>query len=127
MRRNTPLPDRLFAVASWGLIALFAFLAVAHVVLTVLFYAGIHDQGSGFFLDFEWPSWLITVIDASVVLLVWLVRRDRTVRPIPVLGATILVATLVIGRTAWMVIAPIFAAILFFDAVRGVARNRLPA
>ena len=46
---------RLYHRATWLLIGLFGFLAMAHVVLTVLFYVGAVDQGHGFFFSYEWP------------------------------------------------------------------------
>ncbi len=116
---------RLFAVSSWGLIVLFGVLTVAHVVLTILFYTGVHDQGYGFFLDFEWPSWLITVIDGSVVLLVLFIRRERSAQPWVVLGAVILVTAIVVGRTIWMIFPLVFAGVLVVDAIRRLAGNRI--
>jgi hypothetical protein len=111
------------AVATWGLIGLFAVLAVAHVVLTVLFYIGVHDTGYGFFLEFEWPSWLITIIDAIVVLLVLIIRRERDAQPSIALGAGAAAAVLVVGRALWMVFAPVFAAVLVIDAIRRMAMS----
>ena len=105
------------AVATWGLISLFAVLTLAHIVLTVLFYLGVHDTGYGYFLEYEWPSWLITLIDVTVVLLVLVIRRERDDRPRAALGAAIVVAALVVGRALWMVFAPTFAVILIIDAI----------
>jgi hypothetical protein len=67
----------MYSVGSWLLIALLAFQAVAHLVLTVLFYAGAHDQGYGYFLDFRWPSWLITVLDVVAATSLWWVHPDH--------------------------------------------------
>lgn len=113
--------NRMVAVSTWGLIGLFTVLTIAHVVLTVLFYSGVHDTDQGFFLEFEWPSWLITIIDATVVLLVLVIRRERDDRPGAALVAALVVGVLVVGRTLWMVVAPAFAATLILDAVRRVA------
>ena len=118
---------RLIAVAAWGLIGLFTVLTVAHVVLTVLFYSGVHDTGYEFFLEYEWPSWLITIIDAAVVLLVLVIRREREAQASIALGAGIVVAALVVGRALWMVFAPAFAAILVIDGIQRMARHRTPA
>ena len=118
--------SKLVRVAGWILIGLFGILGIAHVVLMALFYTGVQDQGYGYFLDYQWPGWLIVVLDVLVVLLVLFVRREGDRRPWPALGATILVAAIVVGRALWMVIPPALAAILVVDAARRVAR-RSPA
>jgi hypothetical protein len=75
---GSALVARMYSVSSWVLIVLLAFQAVAHLVLTVLFYTGAHGQGYGFFLDFRWPSWLITVLDVGAATSLWWVyRRGR--------------------------------------------------
>lgn len=48
---GSALVARMNSVGSWVLIVLLAFQAVAHLILTVLFYAGAHGQRYGFFLD----------------------------------------------------------------------------
>jgi hypothetical protein len=118
---------RLVAVATWGLIGIFTALTVAHVVLTVLFYVGVHETGHGFFLEYEWPSWLITIIDALVVLLVLVIRRERAAKPSVALWAGVVATALVVGRALWMVLAPAFAAVLVVDAIRRMAESRQPA
>jgi len=65
-------------VALWLLIGLFGFMAAAHVVLTVLFYAGIHDTGVGYVFDWQWPAWLIAIIDGTVAWLPWFADRRCT-------------------------------------------------
>ena len=45
-------------IASWFLIVVFSLFTAAHLVLTVLFFAGIWDTGVGYVLDWEWPAWL---------------------------------------------------------------------
>lgn len=119
--------NRLVAVATWGLIGLFTVLTVAHLVLTVLFYVGVHDTGYGFFLEYEWPSWLITLIDATVVLLVLVNRREREARPSTALAAGLVATALVVGRALWMVFAPAFAGILVVDGIRRLTGQRGPA
>ena len=114
------------AAATWGLIGVFTVLTVAHIVLTPLFYAGVHDTGHGFFLEYEWPSWLITIIDAAVVVRVLVILRERDARRAVALGAAVVVAALVVGRALWMVFAPAFAAILMVDAIRRIATNQNP-
>lgn len=80
---RSALVARMYSVGSWVLIVPLAFQAVAHLVLTVLFYAGGHDQGFGFFLDFRWPPWLITVLDAGAATSLWWVyRRGRDQRTV---------------------------------------------
>lgn len=117
------LSARLVAASLWLLIGLFALLAVAHVVLTVLFYVGVNDQGYGFFLDFEWPGWLITLLDALVVALVWRIRVSAD-SPAVSFAAALVVAVIVIGRTLWMVFAPVAAGVVVLDTARRWRRPR---
>jgi hypothetical protein len=46
-------------------------MAVVHVFLTVLFYLGVWDTGVGYFLDYDWPAWLIAVLDGAAAFLLW--------------------------------------------------------
>lgn len=107
------------------MIALFVFLAIAQVVLTELYYAGVHDQGVGNPLLFEWPSWLITALDASAVGLLWFGHRRGAARPWAGLMAAIAVMPIVVGRADWIVIPPVLAVVVLVNAsARLVATRR---
>ena len=98
--------SKLHAAATWVLIVLFGLLAVIHVVLTVLFYVGVHEQGVGYIFSFEWPAWLITVVDASAALLLWFGYRRGVEAPWMGLVMTIGASVIMWGRAAWMVFVP---------------------
>ena len=97
---RSALVARIYSVGSWVLIALLAFQAVAHLVLTVLFYTGAHDQGYGFFLDFRWPSWLITVLDVGAATSLWWVYRRGRDQPTVSLVLTAAACAYIAGRMA---------------------------
>jgi hypothetical protein len=103
---------RLFRLASWILIGLFTFMAGAHLVLTVLFYTGVHDTGVGYVLDWEWPAWLITIIDAAVAALLWFAFRRGAEEPRMGLIATIAAAIMAFARVAWMILVPILLVVV---------------
>jgi len=67
--------SRVYGVATWILIILFLLLATIHVVMTVLFYVGVLDQGFGYIFSFEWPAWLITLLDGSAAVMLWFAYR----------------------------------------------------
>jgi hypothetical protein len=99
--------SRAYGVASWILVGLFTFMAAAHVVLTVLFYTGVHDTGVGYVFDWEWPAWLITIIDGTVAWLLWFAYRRCTDRAALGLVLTLAASTMAVARAAWMVFVPI--------------------
>jgi hypothetical protein len=108
---------RMYSVGSWVLIVLLAFQAVAHLVLTALFYAGVHDQGYGYFLDFRWPSWLITVLDVcAATSLWWVYRRGRDQRTLS-LVLTAASCAYIAGRMAWTIVVPVLSLIVLVGAI----------
>jgi hypothetical protein len=114
---GSALVARMYSVGSWVLIALLALQAVAHLVLTVLFYAGAHDQGYGFFLDFRWPSWLITVLDVvAATSLWWVYRRGRDQRT-ESLVLTAAACAYIAGRMAWTIVVPVLSLIVLVGAI----------
>jgi len=117
--------SRTYGVASWILIGLFAFLAAAHVVLTLLYYTGVHDTGVGYIFEWEWPAWLITVIDATVAWLLWFAYRRGTEKPIRGLIATIAAAIMALARAAWMVFVPVLLVVVIAGSLLRIIRSRL--
>jgi len=111
-------------VASWILIGLFVFMSIAHVVLTVLFYTGVHDTGVGYMFDWEWPAWLITIIDATVAWLLWFAYRRCTDRPLLGLIATVAAATMALARAAWMVFVPLLLVVAIAASVIRILNGR---
>lgn len=111
-------------MASWILIGLFAFLAAAHVVLTLLYYTGVHDTGVGYVFEWEWPAWLITIIDATVAWLLWFAYRRGTEKPIQGLIATIAAAIMALARAAWMVFVPVLLVVAIAGSVLRIMKSR---
>lgn len=111
-------------VASWILAGLFGFMAIAHVVLTVLFYTGVHDTGVGFFFDWEWPAWLIAVIDGAVAWLLWFAYKRGTDRATLALVATLVASILALARAAWMAFVPVLLVVLVAICVLRVVEGR---
>ena len=91
----------------WTLVVLFGFLAAIHVVLTVLFYTGVWDQGVGYIFSLEWPSWLITLADAAAAALLWLGYKRSATAPVVGFALTFGASIIVWGRTSWMVFVPV--------------------
>jgi hypothetical protein len=114
----------MYGVASWTLVGLFAFLAVAHVVLTVLFYTGVHDTGVGYVFEWEWPAWLIVIIDGSVAWLLWFAYRRCTERPALGLFLTLVASLMALARAAWMVFVPILLVVVIVASVLRLRRSR---
>jgi hypothetical protein len=110
-------------VASWVLIALFAFLAVAHVVLAFLYYIGVNDQGYGYMFDWQWPAWSIVIIDAATAGLAWFAYRRGEDRPALGLILTMIASTLAIARAYWMVFIPVLVVIVLTQSIARVDRR----
>ena len=121
---SAPRWAKAHRLASWILIGLFTFLAGAHVVLTVLFYTGIHDTGVGYVLDWEWPAWMVTIIDAAVAWLLWFAYRRGNDDPRMGLVATVLAAIMALARAFWMVFVPILLVIVIAGSISRLASVR---
>lgn len=116
--------SRVYGAASWVLIGLFAFMAVAHVVLTVLFYTGVHDTGVGYVFEWEWPAWLIAIIDGMVAGLLWFAYWHCTERTVLGLILTLGASIMALARAAWMAFVPILLVLLVVGSVLRVMRSR---
>ena len=121
---RAPRLSKAHRLASWILIGLFTFLAGAHVVLTVLFYTGVHDTGVGYVLDWEWPAWIITIIDAAVAWLLWFAYRRGGDDPRMGLVATFLAAIMAFARAFWMVLVPVLLVVVIAGSVSRLASAR---
>jgi hypothetical protein len=117
---------KIYAVATWTLIGLFTFFAIAHVVLTVLFFIGVWDTGVGYVLDYEWPAWLITLIDAVAALSLWSGYRRGSNRPWLGLTLTIVAATLMLARASWMVPVPVAVVLTITGSIGRIVMSRRP-
>jgi cobalamin synthase len=114
---GSALVPRMYGVSSWVLIALLAFQAVTHLVLTALFYAGAHDQGYGYFLDFRWPAWVIRGLDVGAATSLWWVyRRGRDRRTVSIV-LTAAACAYIAGRMAWTIVVPALALIVLVGAI----------
>lgn len=111
-------------MATWILVGLFTFMAAAHVVLTILFYAGVHDTGVGYVFDWEWPAWLIAIIDGSVAWLLWFAYRHCDERAALGLTLTSAAAMMAVARAAWMVFVPILLTVIIAGSVLRLIRGR---
>jgi hypothetical protein len=117
---------RVYAIATWFLIGLFAFLAAAHLVLTVLHFIGVWDTGVGYVLDFEWPAWLITLIDATATVLLWVGYRRGSDRPWLGLALTGVAAVLMLARALWMVLVPAAVVLTIAGSIARIVISRRP-
>jgi hypothetical protein len=115
---------RIYGAASWILIVLFVFLAAAHVVLTVLFYTGVHDTGVGYIFDWQWPAWLIVIIDGTTAWLLWFAYRRCTERATLGLILTLAASIMALARASWMVFVPILLVIAIAGSVTRVTKSR---
>ena len=121
---RAPWWSNAYRLASWILIGLFTFLAGAHVVLTVLFYTGVHDTGVGYVLDWEWPAWIVTIIDAAVAWLLWFAYRRGGDDPRMGLVATVPAAIMALARAFWMVLVPLLLVIVIAGSISRLASLR---
>jgi hypothetical protein len=108
---------RVYGVSNWILMGLFALLATTHVVMTVLFYVGVVDQGFGSMFDFKWPAWLITLLEGSVAVMLWFAYRRGVEAPWLGLGLTVTASVIVWGRASWMVFVPVLMVITIAGSV----------
>lgn len=118
---------RTYAIATWMLIGLFTFFAVAHLVLTVLFVIGVWDTGVGYVLDYEWPAWLITLIDGAAAALLWSGHRRGVGRPWRGLAMTGISAVLMLARASWMVIVPVAVVLTIAGSIGRIVTSRRTA
>lgn len=115
---------RIYAIATWALIVLFSFFAVTHVILTVLFYTGVWDTGVGYVLNYEWPAWLITLIDGAAVFLLWSGYRRGSSSPLLGLTLTILASVLMLARASWMVLVPVAVVLTIAGSIGRMVTSR---
>ena len=116
--------SRVYATATWTLIVLFVFLAGAHLVLTVLFYLGVWEQGVGYVFDYEWPVWLIMVIDAVAAFLLWTGYRRGSDSPWLGLTLTSVASLIMLARVLWMVFVPVSIVLTISGSIGRIATFR---
>lgn len=116
--------SRVYAISTWTLIVYFALMTVAHVVLSVLFYLGIWDTGVGYFLDYEWPAWLIALLDGSATYLLWTGYRRGAANPWLGLALTVIASVIMVGRAAWFVIIPVAVVLTISGSIGRVVQSR---
>lgn len=126
-RIGRPTWARTYAIATWFLIGLFTFFAVAHLVLTMLYFIGVWDTGVGYVLDFEWPAWLITLVDATAAVSLWSGYRRGSSKPWLGLALTSFAAVLMLGRALWMVLVPAAVVLTMAGSIARVATLRRSA
>jgi hypothetical protein len=124
MKLRRSVWSRVYGVSNWILIGLFALLAMIHVVMTVLFYVGVLDQGFGYMFDFEWPAWLITLLDGSVAVMLWFAYRRGAEAPWLGLVLTVAASVIMWGRAAWMVFVPVLMVITIAGSVGRIITAR---
>ncbi|HVR78794.1 MAG TPA: hypothetical protein VMS99_10415 [Acidimicrobiia bacterium] len=116
--------SRVYATATWTLIVLFVILAGAHLVLTVLFYLGVWEQGVGYVFDYEWPGWLITIIDALAAFLLWTGYRRGSDTPWLGLTLTSLASLIMLARASWMVFVPVSMVLTISGSIGRIVTSR---
>jgi hypothetical protein len=116
--------SRAYGIATWTLIVLFGFFAAAHLVLTVLFYAGVWDTGVGYILDYEWPAWLITVVDGVAAFLLWSGYRRGSSAPWLGLALTSLGSVIMLARALWMVLVPVLVVVTITGSIGRIVSSR---
>ncbi len=109
--------SRVYAISTWTLIVYFGLMTVAHVVLTVLFYLGVLDQGFGYIFSFQWPAWLITLLDGSAAALLWFGYRRGDETPWLGLVLTVTASVIMWGRADWTLFVPVLIVITIGGAV----------
>jgi hypothetical protein len=124
-KRRRSVWSRVYGISTWILIGLFALLAVSHVVMTVLFYVGVVDQGFGYIFGFEWPSWLITLLDGLAAVMLWFAYRRGAEAPWLGLVLTLAASVIMWGRAEWMVFVPVLIVITIAGSLgRMIAAQR---
>lgn len=115
--------SRIYGVSTWILVGLFALLAVAHVVLIVLFYLGIHDEGFGFVFGWEWPAWLITIMDGSAAWMFWYAYRRCEDNRWLGLAMTLVASAIAVSRASWMVFVPALVGVVVVASISRSSRG----
>ena len=93
-------------------------------MLTVLFFTGVHATGVGYIFGWEWPAWIIIIIDATVAWLLWFAYRRCTQEPWLGRVVTIAAAIMAVARAAWMVFVPILLVIAIAGSITRIVRSR---
>lgn len=118
--------SRIYGVSTWALIVYFGVMALVHVVLAVLFYVGVWDTGVGYFLDYDWPAWLIGLLDGLAAFLLWAGYRRRGESPWLGLFMTVAASIIMLGRALWFVIIPLAVALTIAGSIRTLKREDRP-
>lgn len=95
----------------------FVLLAIAHLVLTVLFYLGVWDTGVGYVLDYDWPAWAITILDGAAAFMLWTGYRRGWDSPWIGLALTAVASVIMVARALWMVLVPILVVISIVGSI----------
>jgi len=118
--------SRVYAISTWTLVIYFGVMAVIHVVLTVLFYLGVWDTGVGYFLDYDFPAWLIALLDGLATYLLWTGYRRGAANPWLGLTLTVMASVIMVGRAVWFVIIPIAVVVTISGSIGRVVQSRQP-
>lgn len=93
-------------------------------MLSVLFFVGVWETGVGYVLDWEWPAWVITLIDASAALSLWYADRTGSERPWRGAVLTAVAAALMLARALWFVLVPIAVTLTVAGSIARVTTSR---
>lgn len=115
---------RVYAISTWALIIYFALMTAAHIVLTVLFHLGIWDTGVGYVFDYQWPVWLIALLDGSAAYLMWAGYKRGVARPWFGLAATLVASMIMVARASWFVIIPVLIVLSVAGSIGRVVQNQ---
>jgi hypothetical protein len=98
-------------------------MAIIHVILTVLFYLGVWDTGVGYFLDYDWPAWLIALLYGAAALLLWSGFRRGVDSPWLGVVLTVAASLVMLGRALWFVIIPLLVVVTIAGSIRRVGQT----
>jgi len=88
---------------------------------------GAWDTGVGYVLDYEWPVWLITIIDGSAAFLLWSGYRRGSSAPLLGLTLTSVASVMMLARALWMVFVPVLVVLTISASIGRIVASRRPA
>ena len=77
--------------------------------------------------SFEWPSWLITVVDGSAAVMLWFGYRRGVEAPRLGLVLTVAASVIMWGRAAWMVFVPVLMVVTIGGSAGRIIAAASPA
>jgi hypothetical protein len=82
------------------------------------------DTGVGYFLDYDWPAWLIALLDGAAAYLLWVGYRTGVARPLLGLTMTAMASVVMVGRALWFVIIPVLVIVTITGSIGRVVQSQ---